>query len=222
MKQPLPIDPLLAEIVARLRQSPNIILEAPPGAGKTTRVPPALLDAGVAGEAEVLALEPRRLAARMAARHIAEERGERLGETIGYQVRFEEVAGPRTRLRFLTEGVLTRRLLSDPTLERAACVVLDEFHERHLEGDLALALLRRFQRTRRPDLKLVVMSATLDAAPIAAYLGGARILRSEGRQYPLAIDYTPHSAATLEDQLAAALNSVTPQAGPAHVLAFLP
>src|SRR5215468_381110 len=185
--QSLPIDPLIPEIIARLRQSPNIVLEAPPGAGKTTRVPPALLDAKITGDSEVLALEPRRLAARMAARFVAHERQERVGETVGYQVRFEEVAGPRTRLRFLTEGVLTRRLLSDPSLDRVGCVVLDEFHERHLEGDLALALLRRLQRTRRRDLKLVVMSATLDAAPIAAYLGDARILRSEGRQYPLEI-----------------------------------
>ena len=102
---------------------------------------------------------------------------------MGYQVRFEEVAGPRTRLRFLTEGVLTRRLLSDPRLERVGTVVLDEFHERHLEGDLALALLRRLQRTARPDLRLVVMSATLEAAPVARYLGDCPVLRSEGRQY---------------------------------------
>src|SRR5262249_11638913 len=141
--QSLPIDPLLPEIVARLRQSPNIILEAPPGAGKTTRVPPALLDAKITGGSEVLVLEPRRLAARMAARRVAEERGERLGETVGYQVRFEEVASAKTRLRFLTEGVLTRRLLSDPTLKNAGVVVLDEFHERHLQADLALALLKR-------------------------------------------------------------------------------
>jgi ATP-dependent helicase HrpB len=117
--------------------------------------------------------------------------------------------------------VLTRRLLSDPTLERVSTVVLDEFHERHLEGDLALALLRRLQRTRRPDLKLVVMSATLDAAPIAAYLGGARILRSEGRRHPLAIEYTPHSAAPHEEQVAAALERLA--AGlDGHVLVFLP
>src|SRR5207244_2690436 len=138
-----------------------------PGAGKTTRVPPALLDAGIAGEGEVWVLEPRRLAARLSARRVAEERHERLGETIGYQVRFEEVAGPRTRLRFLTEGVLTRRLLSDPNIKNAGVMVLDEFHERHLQADLALALLRRLQHTARPDLRLVVMSATLDAAPIA-------------------------------------------------------
>src|SRR5690242_16159257 len=138
----LPIDPLVPEIVNHLRTAGTLVVEAPPGAGKTTRVPRALLDVG---SREVLVLEPRRLAARLAARFVAAEMGERLGETVGYQVRFEEVAGSRTRLRFLTEGVLTRRLLSDPLLESADCVVLDEFHERHLEGDLALALLRRLQ-----------------------------------------------------------------------------
>src|SRR5579872_973912 len=194
----LPIDPLLPEIVEHLRTAQNVVIEAPPGAGKTTRVPKALLDLG---SREVLVLEPRRLAARLAARFVAGEMHERVGETVGYQVRFEEAGGPRTRLRFLTEGVLTRRLLSDPLLERAGCVVLDEFHERHLEGDLALALLRRLQRERRPDLKLVVMSATLDAAPIAAYLGGAQTLRSTGRQHPLEIEYTPHSAAPIEEQV---------------------
>src|SRR5207302_7622643 len=196
----LPIDSLIPEIQNHLRSAANLVLEAPPGAGKTTRVPPALLEllaqAGWSKDGrEVLVLEPRRLAARLAARFVAAERGEAVGETIGYQVRFEEIAGPRTRLRFLTEGVLTRRLLSNPLLERVGCVVLDEFHERHLEGDLALALLVRLQRMSRPDLKIVVMSATLDAAPVATYLGGARVMRSEGRQYPLEIEYTPHSAA---------------------------
>jgi ATP-dependent helicase HrpB len=153
---------------------------------------------------------------------VAAERGEAVGGTVGYQVRFEEVAGPRTRLRFLTEGVLTRRLLSDPTLARVAAVVLDEFHERHLEGDLALALLRRLQKTQRPDLRLVAMSATLDAAPVAQYLGGARVIRSEGRQYPLEIEYTPHSAAPLEEQVAAALERLAAHGLAGHVLVFLP
>ena len=165
------------------------------------------------------------MAARLAARYVASERGEAPGGTVGYQVRFEEVAGPRTRLRFLTEGVLTRRMLSDPELERVGCVVLDEFHERHLEGDLALALLRRLQRSRRPDLKIVVMSATLDAAPIAAYLGGdgvRPVLRSAGRQYPLEIEYTPHSAAPLEEQVAAALERLAVRGLSGHVLVFLP
>ncbi|HLK48632.1 MAG TPA: ATP-dependent helicase HrpB [Bryobacteraceae bacterium] len=213
----LPIEPLLPEIVAHLRNNTNLVLEAPPGAGKTTRVPPALLELGAR---EVLVLEPRRLAVRLAARFVASEMREPIGETVGYQVRFEDVAGPRTRLRFLTEGVLTRRLLSDPQLENVDCVVLDEFHERHLEGDLALALLRRLQCTRRPDLKLVVMSATLDAAPIAAFLGGARVMRSAGRQYPLEIEYTPHSAAPLQQQVAAALERLSGAAG--HTLVFLP
>ena len=214
----LPIDPLIPEIVEYLRSSNNLVLEAEPGAGKTTRVPPALLSLD---DREVLVLEPRRLAARLAARYVAAERGEQVGGTVGYQVRFEEVAGPATRLRFLTEGVLTRRLLSDPELKRVGSVVLDEFHERHLEGDLALALLRRLQQTRRPDLRLVVMSATLDAAPVAEYLGGARAIRSEGRQYPLEIEYTPHSAAPLEEQVAGALERLAARADEGHVLVFL-
>src|SRR5919199_5587178 len=163
----LPIDALLPDVITSLRTTPNLLLEAPPGAGKTTRVPPALLDADFFGAREVWVLEPRRLVARMAARRVAEERGERVGETIGYQVRFEDVSSARTRLRFLTEGVFTRRLLSDPQLNRVGAVILDEFHERHLQSDLALALLRKLQQETRPDLKIVVMSATLDAAPVA-------------------------------------------------------
>ena len=215
----LPIDALLADILAHLRTEANLVIEAPPGAGKTTRVPPALLDV-IPGE--ILVLEPRRLAARLAARFVAREMGEAVGGRVGYQVRFEEVAGPRTRLRFLTEGVLTRRLLSDPSLSAAGCVILDEFHERHLEGDLALALLRRLQRTTRLDLKLIVMSATLDAAPVAAYLGGARVLRSEGRQFPLEIEYTPHSTAPLEQQVATALERFASRDLSGHTLVFLP
>jgi len=165
----------------------------------------------------VLVLEPRRLAVRMAARRVAQERGESIGETVGYQVRFEEVAGPRTRLRFLTEGILTRRLISDPLLSGVDAVVLDEFHERHLEADLALALLRRLQKTR-PDLKLVVMSATLDAAPVARFLGDCPIVRSEGRLFDLAISYQPYSAAPLEQQVAAALETLPG----GDVLVFLP
>ncbi len=215
----LPIDPLIPDIATHLRHATTLVIEAAPGAGKTTRVPPALLSLD---DREVLVLEPRRLAARLAARYVASEMGEAIGGTVGYQVRFEDVSGPRTRLRFLTEGVLVRRLLSDPQLERVAFVVLDEFHERHLEGDLALALLRRLQLTRRPDLRLVAMSATLDAAPLASYLGGARVIRSEGRQYPLEIEYTPHSAAPLEEQVSAALERLSARGLTGHVLVFLP
>src|SRR5579862_526493 len=173
----LPIDGLIPQIITTLRESRDLIIEAAPGAGKTTRVPPALLELG----GEVWVLEPRRIAARMAARRVAEERGERPGDTVGYQVRFEEIAGPKTRLRFLTEGVFTRRLLSDPTLRHAGTVILDEFHERHLDSDLALALLRRLQKTRRPDLRIVVMSATLHSASIAGFLGNCPVISSAGR-----------------------------------------
>jgi ATP-dependent helicase HrpB len=170
----------------------------------------------------VLVLEPRRLAARMAARRVAQEMSEPLGETVGYQVRFEEVVGPRTRLRFLTEGILTRRLISDPLLSGVDAVVLDEFHERHLETDLALALLRRLQTTARPDLMLLVMSATLDAAPVARYLGDCPVMRSEGRLFDLAIAYQPYSAAPLEKQVASALETLLAQEPAGDVLVFLP
>lgn len=215
----LPIDDLLPSIREALLRSPNLVIEAPPGAGKTTRVPPSMLES-VRGQ--VLVLEPRRLAARLAARRVAQELGEKPGETVGYQVRFEEVAGPRTRLRFLTEGILTRRLISDSLLAGVDAVVLDEFHERHLETDLALALLRRLQRTKRPDLLIVVMSATLDAAPIASYLGNCPILRSEGRLFELSIANQPYSALPLEKQVAAALDALIAQASSGDVLVFLP
>src|SRR5215470_17579229 len=126
--QALPIDPLLPEVVASLRATPRLVLEAPPGAGKTTRVPRALLDAGFEGE--IVVLEPRRLAARLAARRVAEELGEEVGRTVGYQVRFEDVSSAQTRIRFVTEGVLTRKLVSDPELRGVGVVVIDEFHER--------------------------------------------------------------------------------------------
>jgi ATP-dependent helicase HrpB len=221
--QPLPIDALLPEVVESLRRAPSLVIEAPPGAGKTTRVPPAVLDAGLAGAGDVLVLEPRRLAARMAARRVAEERGERLGETVGYQVRFEEVAGPRTRLRFLTEGVLTRRLLADPRLEGVACVFLDEFHERHLQADLALALLRRLQRGARPDLKLVAMSATLDAAPVARFLDSCPVLRSEGRRFEVKIEHLARpDERPLESRVEAAVRRLLSEGLEGDVLVFLP
>ncbi len=198
----LPVDSILPEIIDSLRRCPNLVIEAPPGAGKTTRVPPALLEI-VSGE--VVVLEPRRIAARMAARRVAWEAGEQVGQTVGYQVRFEEAVGPRTRLRFVTEGILTRRLLSDPGLKGVAAVVLDEFHERHLDSDLALALLKRLQQTR-PELRIVVMSATLDAAPVAHYLQDCPVLRSEGRQFDLSISHLPYSPKPLEAQLTEALD----------------
>ena len=132
-KSALPVDAILPEMIESLRQTPNLVIEAPPGAGKTTRVPPAVLDVV---QGNVIVLEPRRIAARLSARRVAWEFGEEAGETVGYQVRFEEKAGPRTRLRFVTEGILTRRLMSDPTLKGVDAVILDEFHERHLDAIL--------------------------------------------------------------------------------------
>lgn len=217
-QSPLPVDALIPEILASLQQNPNLVLEAEPGAGKTTRVPPALLDT-VSGH--VLVLEPRRIAARLAAKRIAWELSEEVGETVGYQVRFERIAGPKTRLHFLTEGVLTRRLLSDPDLQGVDAVILDEFHERHLETDLALALLKRLQH-RRPNLRILVMSATLDTAPIAHFFGGCPVLRSSGKLFDLSIEYTPYSAAPLHDQVRDALEQVVRDEESGDVLVFMP
>ncbi len=212
------MDAILPEILASLQHTPNLVIEAPPGAGKTTRVPPALLDL-VPGE--VIVLEPRRIAARLAARRVAWELGEQAGETVGYQVRFEEKIGPRTRLRFVTEGILTRRLLTDPGLKGVDAVVLDEFHERHLDSDLALALLKRLQRTR-PELRIVVMSATLDAAPIARYLGRCPVLRSEGRLFPLSIRHLPYSPEPMHVQVRKAVELLNREQHTGNILAFLP
>ncbi|MEP7365393.1 MAG: ATP-dependent helicase HrpB [Acidobacteriota bacterium] len=216
-KPHLPVDDLLPAILAHLRTTPNLVLEAAPGAGKTTRVPPALLEFG-----PLLVLEPRRVAARMSARRVAEEMGEALGDTVGYQVRFEEAAGPRTRLRFLTEGVLTRRLLHDTSLRGISTVVLDEFHERHLDGDAALALLLRLQRTSRPDLRLIAMSATLDGDRLARHLGNCPVVRSEGRLFETTIEYSPQSPAPLEEQVASALARAASNGLDGDVLVFLP
>ncbi len=221
--QPLPIDPILPELVRLVREKGAVVLEAPPGAGKTTRVPGALL-AGLGPDmrGEMVVLEPRRLAARMAARRVADERGERLGDTVGYQVRFEDVSSARTRIRFVTEGVLTRRLVSDPLLRGVDVVVLDEFHERHLHGDVALALVQRLRKTTRPELRVVVMSATLGVSPVAEFLGAAT-LRSQGRLYDVVIE---HAAAPddrpLASQVASAVRASLRASEDGHVLVFLP
>lgn len=214
---PLPVDALMPRIIASLRTHRNLVIEAAPGAGKTTRVPPALDDAGLG---PVLVLEPRRIAARMAARRVAAERGEDVGGFAGYQVRFEQFAGPDTRVRFLTEGVLTRRLLADPELRDAGVVVLDEFHERHLETDLALALLLRLQKTTRSGLRLVIMSATADSRLVSQHLGGCPTLVSEGRLFPLDIKYQPESRDTLEEKVANGVAEALE--GEGDILVFLP
>jgi ATP-dependent helicase HrpB len=220
---PLPIDAILPAVSAALRDGPAAVVVAAPGAGKTTRVPPAVLDAAgvLRRDQAVLVLQPRRIAARATAARIAEERGSPLGREVGYHVRFERRAGRETRLLVMTEGILTRRLLDDPFLDGVGAVVLDEFHERSLHTDLAVALLREVQETVRPDLKLVVMSATLDAEPIARFLGGAPILRADSRPHPVAIDYRPAPASTpLGDRVRDAVREALDD--PGDILVFLP
>lgn len=217
---PLPIDPYLPAI-ARAVRAGNLVLVAEPGAGKTTRVPRALLDAGLAERGEIVVLEPRRIAARAAARRVAEELGEQVGEQIGFTIRFEELSSPRTRVRFVTEGVLTRRLVADPTLRGIAVVVIDEFHERSLHADLALAMVRELQRGARSDLRLVAMSATLEAERVAAFLE-APIVHVPGRRFEVAIEYAEPDDRPLERRVAAAVKRLLREERDGHVLVLLP
>jgi ATP-dependent helicase HrpB len=187
----LPIEPLLPEIAAALGRAGALVLQAPPGAGKTTLVPPALLEEPWLGGKKVLLLEPRRLAARAAARRMAALRQEPLGATVGYRIRREAVVGPRTRIEVVTEGILTRMLLSDPALEGVGLVIFDEFHERSIHADLGLALALESRTVLRPDLRLLVMSATLNGAAVARLLGDAPVISSEGRSFPVETRYLP-------------------------------
>ena len=217
----LPIDAALPAIRDAVQQAGAFVLVAPPGAGKTTRVPPALLDFGVEGR--VVLLQPRRVAARLCARRIASERGSRLGGEVGYQVRFDRRIGPDTRIEVLTEGLLLRRLQADPFLDGVGAVLLDEFHERSLTADLSLALLREVRAEARPDLWVGVMSATLDPGPVAAFLGGCPTIRAEGRRYPVTVE---HDAAPddgwLPERMARAVRDVLARTESGHVLCFLP
>jgi len=220
---------VLPEIVARAGAEGAVVVEAPPGAGKTTRVPRALLEAGWGERGEVWVLEPRRIAARLAATRVAAERGERVGDTVGYAVRFDEVAGPRTRLRFLTEGLFLRRLLADPQLHGVAAVVLDELHERHIATDMALAWLAELRGGPRPDLTVVAMSATLEAEPVRAFLAGgsegrgAALVRSAGRLFDVGVEHlsTP-DARPLADQVAGAVRRLAREESTGDILVFLP
>ena len=218
---PLPIDEALPELVAQLKQAGCVVLVAPTGAGKTTRVPPALLDAGLAGDGAVVMLEPRRLAARAAARRMTAERGGRLGDEVGYRVRFDRKVSRATRIEVVTEGLFVRRLQGDPFLSGVGAVIFDEFHERHLDGDLALAMVRRLRAEVRPDLPLVIMSATLDAEAIGAALD-CPVVRCEGRSYPVEIAYLPSPpSGPLGEQVLRGVAAVLPRSA-GDVLVFLP
>ncbi|WP_424765487.1 ATP-dependent helicase HrpB [Paenibacillus sp. sgz302251] len=218
----LPIDEVLPQLLTSLRDRSNAVLIAEPGAGKTTRVPLALLDQPWLSGRKVIMLEPRRLAARSAAQFMANSLGEQTGETVGYRVRLDSRIGPRTRIEVVTEGVLTRMLQEDPALAQAGVVLFDEFHERHLHGDLGLALSLQTQALLREDLRLVVMSATLDAEPISALLGGAPVVHSKGRIFPVATHYAPSRlTGPIEPHMGRTiLEAVREHEG--NVLAFLP
>jgi ATP-dependent helicase HrpB len=223
----LPIDDVIPDIVDALKTNSSLVLQAPAGAGKTTRVPPAVLDAGLAGSSSaehgrILVLEPRRVAARATAKRIAYERGCRLGDEVGYQVRFDRRMSDKTRLAIITEGILTRRLQSDPFLEGVGAVILDEFHERSIHTDLAVAFLRELQQVR-DDLKVIVMSATITTGPIADYLD-CPIIESDGRTFPVNIEYLDKSSDDrIEAQAARAVSRILGEKDDdGDILVFMP
>lgn len=185
----LPIDDILPDLMANLAHGPHVVLQAAPGAGKTTRVPLALLDAPWRAGGRIVMLEPRRLAARAAARRMAQTLGEPVGRTVGYRIQLEDRTGPDTIIEVVTEGILTRRLQTDPALDGVAAVIFDEFHERSLQADLGLALCLDSQAGLREDLRLLVMSATLDGAPVAGLMGGAPVIASAGKSFPVETRY---------------------------------
>lgn len=219
---PLPIDEVLPKLIAALHDSSCAVLRAPTGAGKTTRVPPALLDAGLATTGQIVVLQPRRLAARATARRMAAERGGRVGDEIGYQVRFERQAGPKTRICVMTEGILLRMLQDDPFVQSVSAVVFDEFHERSINSELALGMIRQVQATVRPELRILVMSATLAAEPISAYLGDCAIVESQGRLHPVSIQYSVARIGEPVSKLAAAGVTRVLDHTAGDVLVFLP
>jgi len=218
----LPVDEVLPQLRAALAERNAAVLVAPPGAGKTTRVPPGLIGEPWARTGKIMLLSPRRIAARAAAARMATEYGERVGETVGYRVRLDSKISANTRIEVVTEGVFTRMILDDPELAGVACVLFDEFHERSLEGDLGLALARETQAALRPDLKLVVMSATLDASRIATLLDDAPVVVSEGRMFPVRFVYRPRDVrGWLEPDVASAVTAALAQES-GSALVFLP
>jgi ATP-dependent helicase HrpB len=190
-REDLPIYELEHRILAELKEQSRLIIQAPTGSGKSTQVPQILLDHGMLGAGQVVILQPRRLATRLLAARVASERNVRLGDEVGYQIRFENITSDRTRIRFVTEGILLRQLIQDPQLRGVSAILFDEFHERHLYGDITLARTLQLQATSRPDLKLAVMSATLDAGLLQKYLEPCAVLTSSGRAFPVEIEYLP-------------------------------
>jgi ATP-dependent helicase HrpB len=219
---PLPIDAVLDDLSRTLAAGNAAVLVAPPGAGKTTRVPLALLDEPWIGKKKIIVLEPRRIAARASAERMAQTLGERVGDTVGYRVRFGSKVSRKTRIEVVTEGIFSRQILDDPELTGIAAVLFDEFHERSLDADLGLALARDAQTGLREDLRILVMSATLDGARIARLLGDAKVVASEGRAFPVETRYLGRKPdVQLERQMADTI-AMALRADPGSVLAFLP
>jgi ATP-dependent helicase HrpB len=219
---PLPIDAVLDDLSGALAGNNTAVLVAPPGAGKTTRVPLALLDAPWIGKGKIIMLEPRRIAARASAERMAKTLGERVGETVGYRVRFGSKVSRATRIEVVTEGIFSRQILDDPELTGIAAILFDEFHERSLDADMGLALARDAQTGLREDLRILVMSATIDGARVAKLLGDAPVIASEGRAFAVETRYLGRKAdAPLERQMADAI-AMALRADAGSVLAFLP
>jgi ATP-dependent helicase HrpB len=217
----LPVDGVLPDLKSALADRGSAVLVAPPGAGKTTRVPAALLGEPWLGAAKILVLEPRRIAARTAAEHMARRLGERLGDTVGLRTRLATAVGPGTRIEFITEGIFTRLILDDPGLSGIGAVIFDEFHERSIDADFGLALALDARAALRPDLRLLVMSATLDASPVAALLGDAPLVKSDGRAFPIDTRYLGRGPDRIERRMTdAILTALRAEAG--SILAFLP
>ena len=220
---PLPIWKIHADILRTLQAGKRLVLVAPTGSGKTTQVPQMLLDAGIAGGKMIVVLQPRRVAARSVATRVAWERGGKLGAEVGYQIRFDDHTSVGTRICFVTEGILLRWLQDDRTLSNIGAVIFDEFHERNLLSDVALALVKNLQQTQRPELVMLVMSATLDAEPVAAYLQPCPILISEGQSYPVEVGYLalPDQRA-ITAQAAEAVARIINDESPGDILVFMP
>src|SRR5215475_1700698 len=186
----LPIYEIEAELLAGIRAHRRLIVSAPTGSGKSTQVPQMLLNHGLLGNGQVVILQPRRLATRLLASRVASERKTELGCEVGYQIRFENVTSPQTRIRFVTEGVLLRQIVQDPRLEGISALIFDEFHERHLYGDITLARALDLQEKERPDLQILVMSATLDSIQLEEYMKPSRVVESQGRTFSVDIRYS--------------------------------
>ncbi len=224
MKQPLPIDSLQDGLVAACGRVRRLVLRAPTGSGKSTRIPQMLLDLNLV-QGQIVVLQPRRIAARLLAARIAQEREVRLGGEVGYQIRFERVESAQTRIKFVTEALLLRQMASDPELKGVGAVVFDEFHERNLHSDVALALARRLQETHRPDLLIMAMSATLDTDAVAKWLGSAETLAADGRAYPVQIEYTHmprNSTRPIWDAAAEQVRRVLQEEDEGDILVFMP